>query len=187
MDAYFFVRFLRLMCKVFIPIWLISWVVLMPVTSVNTSVPGHSGLDIFVFGNVAKSQTDRYAAHIILVWLFTSKLLVFANNMLLILVKVWIWYNIKIEMAHFITTRQQHLIAPAHALSVQAKTILVTGIPAKYLNEAALLKLYNHLPGGVQKIWLNRCANLLHNCTFATQNITNQTTSQGPEGAACRV
>jgi len=73
MDAYFFVRFLRLMCKIFIPIWLLSWVVLMPVTSVNTTVPGHSGLDIFVFGNVEKSKTDRYAAQIILVWFFTSE------------------------------------------------------------------------------------------------------------------
>jgi calcium permeable stress-gated cation channel len=74
------------------------------------------------------------------------------------LAEVWIWYNIKQEMTHFITTRQEHLIAPGHASSVQATTVLITGIPAKYLNEQALLKMYSHLPGGVKKIWLNRYA-----------------------------
>jgi hypothetical protein len=72
-DSYFFVRFIRLMCKIFLPIWLISWAVLMPVTSIKTSVPGHSGLDIFIFGNVANTKTDRYAAHVILACLFTGK------------------------------------------------------------------------------------------------------------------
>jgi hypothetical protein len=76
MDAYFFVRFLRMMCKVFFPIWLISWVILMPITSIRTHVADHSGLDIFVIGNVEKNKTDRYAAHVILVWLFTSEFLI---------------------------------------------------------------------------------------------------------------
>lgn len=72
-------------------------------------------------------------------------------------------------MARFITIRQQHLIAPHHASSVQATTVLIMGIPAKYLSEQALLKLYNHLPGGVKKIWLNRypcnCAFIAHYTT----------------------
>lgn len=59
-------------------------------------------------------------------------------------------------MAHFITTRQHSLITPAHANSVQATTVLITGIPTKYLTERALLQMYNHLPGGVKKIWINR-------------------------------
>jgi len=73
MDAYFFVRFLRTMCRVFFPIWLISWAILLPSTSVKTQVPSHSGLDKFVFGNIEKGKTNRYGAHLILVWLFTSE------------------------------------------------------------------------------------------------------------------
>lgn len=73
MDAYFFVRFLRMMCIVFLPIWLLSWAVLLPVTSVNTSVPGNDGLDMFTFGNVAPDKQVRYSAHIILVYLFTGE------------------------------------------------------------------------------------------------------------------
>lgn len=59
-------------------------------------------------------------------------------------------------MNHFIITRQQHLINPTHSKSVQANTILVTGIPSKYLTQDALFKLFNPLPGGVKKIWINR-------------------------------
>lgn len=59
-------------------------------------------------------------------------------------------------MRHFLTVRQLHLIDPAHSRSSQANTILVTGIPSKYLAEKALAQLYSHLPGGVKKIWLNR-------------------------------
>jgi hypothetical protein len=68
----------------------------------------------------------------------------------------WVFYNIKIEMRHFITMRQQHLIDPVHAKSVQANTLLITGIPTKYLNQEALMKLFRDLPGGVKKIWINR-------------------------------
>ncbi|KAF8814727.1 DUF221-domain-containing protein [Phlegmacium glaucopus] len=140
LDAYFFVRFLRVMTFTFLPIWFVSWAVLLPVDSVKTGSPGNSGLDLFTFGNVAKTNQARYAAHLILVYIFTF----------------WIFYNIKNEMRHFLTIRQLHLIERTHAKSVQANTILVTGIPSKYLTQDALCKLFDSLPGGVKKIWINR-------------------------------
>ncbi|PPQ92296.1 hypothetical protein CVT25_008893, partial [Psilocybe cyanescens] len=140
LDAYFFVRFLRVMAITFLPIWFISWAVLLPLTSVNTSVTGFAGLDKFSFGNVAPNKQKRYAGHLILAFGFTF----------------WVLYNIKREMQHFIVTRQQHLIERTHVKSVQARTILITGIPRKYLTQDALYKLFNSLPGGVQKVWINR-------------------------------
>ena len=74
LDSYFFVRFLWMIVRILLPIWPISWIVLMPVDAVNTGVEGNSGLDIFTFGNVGKDQQARYAAHLILAWLFTRKL-----------------------------------------------------------------------------------------------------------------
>ena len=59
-------------------------------------------------------------------------------------------------MSHFITTRQMHLIEPSHAKSTQANTILVTGVPTRFLNQASLYHLFSDLPGGVKKIWINR-------------------------------
>ncbi|KIM46819.1 hypothetical protein M413DRAFT_16459 [Hebeloma cylindrosporum] len=116
LDAYFFVRFLRVMVFILLPIWLVSWAVLLPTTAVKTST-GLKGLDRFTFGNVATNDQSRYAAHLILVYGFTF----------------WIFYHIKQEMRHFVITRQQHLIERTHAKS-----------------------LFNNLPGGVKKIWINR-------------------------------
>lgn len=59
-------------------------------------------------------------------------------------------------MKHFVLTRQRWLVDPANANMAQANTLLITGIPQKYLTEAALMDLFNVLPGGVRKIWLNR-------------------------------
>ncbi|KAF8656315.1 hypothetical protein AX16_002617 [Volvariella volvacea WC 439] len=140
MDAYFFVRFLRMMVKVFLPIWFISWAVLMPTDSVLTQVGDNEGLDLFTYGNIQPDKQRRYAAHLILLYGFT----------------IWVFYNIKTEMRHFVEMRQKHLIDPVHAKSVQANTLLITGIPPRYLTKKALLKLFNELPGGVKQIWINR-------------------------------
>ncbi|KAI3622643.1 duf221 family protein [Moniliophthora roreri] len=140
LDAYFFVRFLRFMSILFLPIWFISWAVLLPVTSVRSRQPGNEGLDLFVFGNVTADKQTRLAAHIILVYLFTF----------------WTWYLIKKEYRHFIVTRQRHLISPEYASSVQANTVLITGIPLRYLKQSALRKTFEELPGGVKQIWVNR-------------------------------
>ena len=59
MDAYFYVRFLRMIVRILVPIWLISWLILLPTTSVGTTVGAHSGLDRFIFGNVAPDSEDR--------------------------------------------------------------------------------------------------------------------------------
>jgi hypothetical protein len=89
MDAYYFLRFLRMLVsklhsalscltaavrqiRMFIPIWLVSWAVLLPIDSVNTVVGNASGLDLFVFGNISADKQRRYSAHIILVYFFTG-------------------------------------------------------------------------------------------------------------------
>lgn len=156
LDAYFFVRFLRVFTIALIPIWVLSWAILLPITSVNTSVPGLSGLDEFTFGNVETGKKARYTAHIILIYGFTcpslSSLLPRWSSSPL----VWIFYIVRKEMQHFLVTRQQHLIERTHARSVQANTILITGIPKRYLSHDALYKLFHAFPGGVKQIWVNR-------------------------------
>lgn len=69
---------------------------------------------------------------------------------------MWILWNIRHEMVHFIHTRQRWLIDPNNSATAQANTILVTGVPQRYLTEAALKALFSYLPGGVAKVWLNR-------------------------------
>jgi hypothetical protein len=62
------------MVRITLPIWLLSWAVLLPLTSVHTQVSGHSGLDMFIFGNVAANKQSRYAGQLILTWISTSKI-----------------------------------------------------------------------------------------------------------------
>ena len=72
MDSYFFVRFLRMLVVMFFPIWIISWIVLLPLHAVDAGT-GRTGLDRFTFGNISPRDGARYSAHIILVYGFTSE------------------------------------------------------------------------------------------------------------------
>ena len=76
LDSYFFVRFLRMMVRVMLPIWLISWAVLLPLMSININEPLFAEvLHRFTFGNInANFNRDRYAGLLVLSWIFTSKL-----------------------------------------------------------------------------------------------------------------
>lgn len=58
-------------------------------------------------------------------------------------------------MRNFVIKRQQYLIDPIHSASAQANTVLITGVPRKYLDEKEIAQLFSHVPGGVKKVWLN--------------------------------
>jgi hypothetical protein len=62
-----------MMVRLLLPIWLLSWAVLLPLTSIDSGISGQ-GLDMFIFGNIGTGVQDRYAAHLVLTWIFTSKL-----------------------------------------------------------------------------------------------------------------
>ncbi|KAG8709898.1 hypothetical protein FRC09_000407 [Ceratobasidium sp. 395] len=59
-------------------------------------------------------------------------------------------------MRNFAATRYRHLIDPIHSSSAQANTVLITGVPKKFLDGQALTQLFQHVPGGVKNVWLNR-------------------------------
>lgn len=89
LDAYMFLQFLYMMLWIFVPIWVISWAILLPVNSSNSNGT-LEGLYIYTFGSaycprdaprladcildVGLDNQNRYAAHIILVYFFTCKL-----------------------------------------------------------------------------------------------------------------
>ncbi|KAL4400225.1 phosphate metabolism protein 7 [Malassezia pachydermatis] len=142
LDAYTFIMFLTLMIRIFVPIWIISWIVLMPLYAAN--VPNHgTGFFLFTFSNVintSKQQQKRSAGVLILHYIMIA----------------WILYNIHVMMRRFIKLRQDFLISPHHRNSNQAKTFLVTGVPNEVLSETKLKQIYGQVPGGVKKVWINR-------------------------------
>ncbi|SPO25626.1 uncharacterized protein UTRI_03350_B [Ustilago trichophora] len=141
LDAYMFVEYLEMMLWVFVPIWILSWIVLMPVYGAGTNGTG-DGFNRFILSRVGKSpqQQKRYVAPLLIQWVFT----------------LWLLWNIRSRMSKFIKLRQEFLVSPQHAQSAQAKTVLITGIPNELLSEKKLRAIYSQLPGGVAKVWLNR-------------------------------
>lgn len=73
-DAYFFIRFMRLMLKIFVPFWFITWALLMPVSA--TGGVGNLGLNMFTFGNIAGVKQLHHIAHLVVGVAFFSTCLV---------------------------------------------------------------------------------------------------------------
>ena len=74
LDCYFFVRFLRMMARIMLPIWFLSWVVLLPLTAAHTKASGLSGIERLTLGNIAPDKRMRYVGHLSITWVFTSKI-----------------------------------------------------------------------------------------------------------------
>jgi len=60
-----------MMVKAYVPIWLISWLILFPVNSVGLN--NNDGLSRFTFGNIPPSRQSRLWAHLILDYVFVCK------------------------------------------------------------------------------------------------------------------
>ncbi|KAI9785251.1 MAG: hypothetical protein M1835_003368 [Candelina submexicana] len=151
LDAYFFLRYLRTLLRIFVPLALLILPILLPINAVGGKgtkpVPNNqsqkynvTGLDTLAWGNVAPEKTNRYWAHLILA----------------VVVVVWVCYVSFDELKHYIKVRQSYLTSPQHRLHKSAKTVLITAIPTHLLSEGALYALFDLFPGGLLKIWINR-------------------------------
>ncbi|KAI5367853.1 Putative calcium-dependent channel, 7TM region phosphate [Septoria linicola] len=138
LDAYFFLRFLRMLVKIFVPSAFLLLPILLPVNA--TGSDGQAGLDKYSISNIGSLQGDRLWAHTFLACMFL----------------IWAGYNILNELRGYIRVRQAHLTSPQHRLRASATTVLITGIPRKWLTYEALSGLYDVFPGGIRNIWINR-------------------------------
>lgn len=151
LDAYFFLRYLRMLLKIFVPLGLLILPILLPLNKINgkdQSTEGRlnntrwnvTGLDQLAWGNVAPNHTNRYWAHLVLA--------VFS-----IFYVCAVFFD---ELRGYIRLRQAYLTSPQHRLRASATTVLVTAIPEKWLSVEALEQLYDVFPGGIRNIWINR-------------------------------
>ncbi|KZT52528.1 DUF221-domain-containing protein [Calocera cornea HHB12733] len=136
-DAYFFVRFCRFMVMLLVPYWIVTWVILMPVSAAPPSQQ-LDGLNIFTFGNV--SVPTRHAAHLIIFVLLVGFTL----------------FMIYREYAHFSEMRQAYLNSPAHAALARSRTVMVTNLPKEYDGEERIRELASFVPGPIEQVWLPR-------------------------------
>ena len=156
LDAYFFLRYLRTLLKIFIPAAFVIIPILVPLNVVNgkgsdngsdsgSTTPAEpianvTGLDQLTWGNVRADHTSRYWAH----WLLALGLI------------CYVCFVVFDELRGYIRMRQAYLTSPQHRLRASATTVLVSSIPRKWCTTEALDGLYDVFPGGIRNIWLNR-------------------------------
>jgi calcium permeable stress-gated cation channel len=150
LDAYFFLRYLRTLLKIFLPAAVVILPILLPLNSVGgqsttyVSKDGVSsnvtGLDTLAWGNVRPDHTSRYWAH----WI------------LALLLVCYVCYVAFDELRNYVRMRQAYLTSPQHRLRASATTVLVSSIPRKWCTIEALDGLYDVFPGGIRNIWVNR-------------------------------
>ncbi|KAL8951484.1 MAG: hypothetical protein Q9222_002538 [Ikaeria aurantiellina] len=157
LDGYFFIRFLRAIIIIFVPLMIVLVTVLLPInynqgkgnrihttTKDQTARWNVAGLDTLSWQNVDPARTNRYWAHLSCA----------------IIVVSWSLYRIYREKVHFIDVRQRFLTSPEHRLKASARTILVTNIPSEYRSKDALEALYDVFVDNDDRskltIWVNR-------------------------------
>ncbi|TFK46380.1 DUF221-domain-containing protein [Heliocybe sulcata] len=137
LDAYLFLRFLKFLIAIFGVFWISTWIVLLPVEVAGVDTQNRTGLDKYQWGNVA-SQPERYAAHIVMVYLLTC----------------FVLYMVRREMFQFVHMRHQFLISKSHSRLAQARTVLITNLPDELANDHDLRQFCSFVPGGVERIWI---------------------------------
>jgi hypothetical protein len=144
LDAYFFVRYLRMCLKVFTPMLVVIMPILLPINRYSSNEDpkvAEQGLNTLNISNVGPQYVStRLWAHLVLA----------------VLSIIWVLYNIYYELRSYIRVRQAYLTSPQHRIRASATTVLVAGIPAKWLTTQALDGLYDVYPGGIRNIWINR-------------------------------
>lgn len=157
LDGYFFIRFLRAIIVIFVPLMVVLVPVLLPINynkgkgnNYHSGADGDrvqwnvAGLDTLSWQNVDPARTNRYWAHLICA----------------IAVVSWSLYRIYREKVNFIDVRQRFLTSPEHRLKASARTILVTNIPNEYRSKEALEALYDVFVDNDDRsrltVWVNR-------------------------------
>ena len=150
LDAYFFLRYLRMLLKIFIPAAFVLMPVLIPLNAIggrgaawqldHADGANVTGLNQLSWGNVQPANYQRYWGH----WLLALAFI------------VWICYVSYDELKNYIRMRQAYITSPQHRLRASATTVLVSSIPAKWCTVEALDGLYDVFPGGIRNIWINR-------------------------------
>ena len=127
-----------MLLKIFLPIAVVVLPILLPI---NRYSGKNTGLDKLSISNVSRKYTKtRLWAHLILA----------------VGVIMWVCYVVYRELRGYIRVRQAYLTSPQHRIRASATTVLVTGIPRKWLTLEALNGLYDVFPGGIRNIWINR-------------------------------
>ncbi|KIW01863.1 uncharacterized protein PV09_06712 [Verruconis gallopava] len=129
-DAYLFLRFMKIEVVTCLVGCLITMPVLFPVNA--TGGAGQHQLDILSMSNVENSW--RFFAHAGCAWIFFG----------------FVMFMIARESIFYINLRQAYLLSPLYSRKLSSRTVLFTSVPDDYLDEK---RLRDMLGGAVRHIW----------------------------------
>lgn len=134
LDAYLFLRYLRICCTICFVSACITWPVLFPVNA--TGGGGLKELEILSYSNVDIEKNGvRLYAHVFVGWV----------------VYLFVMYMILRECIFYINLRQAYLLSPQYAKRISARTVLFTAVPTEYLDESRLRRIFTD---SVKNIWI---------------------------------
>ncbi|KAI1434674.1 hypothetical protein GGR50DRAFT_661130 [Xylaria sp. CBS 124048] len=134
LDAYLFLRFLKILVVICFVGCCITWPVLFPVNI--TGGGGQQQVNLLSYANVNKdTQFHRYYAHALIAWLFYG----------------FVMYMIVRESIYYINLRQAFLLSPVYSNRISSRTVLFVSVPDWYLDKARLRKVFGE---SVKGIWI---------------------------------
>ncbi|KAH6610063.1 hypothetical protein Trco_000083 [Trichoderma cornu-damae] len=141
LDAYFFLRYLKVLRNISFVGCCIVWPILLPIH--GTGGNELQQLELLTIGNVVAGSKKLWA-HAIVAWLFFG----------------FVLFTIVRECIYFVNLRQAYLSSPYYADRLSSKTMLLLCIPEPYRDEARLRKLYGD---SAKRIFLPRTSRDLAN------------------------
>lgn len=130
LDAYLFLRFLKIAVVCCFVGCLITWPILFPINATGNA--GAKQFDILTQSNIE------------------NKWKLFAHAGCAIIFFTFILYMITRESIFYINLRQAYLMSPLYASRISSRTVLFTSVPEDYMSES---KLRAMLGPYVRKIW----------------------------------
>lgn len=174
LDAYFFLRYLRTLLLIFIPIACTVIPILVPLnysdgwgdalinvtSSSSNSNESESTSRLFLYKrDDDNTEVKNVTGLDTLAWVNIKPEhsgRYDAHLFLAILVIIWVCTVFFSELKIYIKIRQDYLTTAEHRLRASATTVLVNSIPKKWLSEKALTGLFDVFPGGIRNVWLTR-------------------------------
>lgn len=134
LDAYLFIRYLKIATAIAFGSLVITWPILFPVNA--TGGGGASGLDVLAYGNVNISEKPNYLyAQVFVGWAVYG----------------FVMYMITREMIFYINLRQTFLLSPFYSNRLSSRVVLFTNVPKDYINEQKIHAMY---PGLIRNVWI---------------------------------
>ncbi|KAJ3574845.1 hypothetical protein NPX13_g4233 [Xylaria arbuscula] len=134
LDAYLFLRFMKILIVICFVGCCITWPVLFPVNI--TGGGGQSQLNLLSYANINKdTQYNRYYAHTFIAWIFYG----------------FVMYMIVRESILYVNLRQAFLLSPVYSNRISSRTVLFVSVPDAYLDQARLRKVFGD---SVKNIWI---------------------------------